>query len=164
MNHPCSKCSFPLEKDIFEKYWGDGDTVLMIAGCNGHPECVKAWIEAGADVNAMNSMGETPFMQTNAWGHEHCSNVLLKAGADVNVTDNDGWTALMWASCHSNVEALLQAGSDPEVTDKEGETALMLAARHGFVENIGKLLATGVGNIDSRQCRGRTAWCKLLER
>ena len=47
MNGPCSQCSFPLEKEDCHEDDLSGTTTIMTAGCNGHEQCVKAWIDAG---------------------------------------------------------------------------------------------------------------------
>ena len=143
MSGPCSKCCFPLERGECQDD-PSGVTVLMIAGGNGHEECLKAWIGVGADVNAVNMEGDTALIIASSWGNSNCMNVLIKAGADVNVAANDGTTALLAASWSTSVEPLLQAGADLKATDKEGNTSLILAARGGHMENLEKFLAIGV--------------------
>ena len=94
MNGPCSQCSFALEKEDCHEDDLSGVTTLMTAGCNGYEQCVKAWIDAGADVNAVNTEGQTALIQACSWGNSNYIDVLIKARADVNVAHNDGTTAL----------------------------------------------------------------------
>ena len=56
---------------------------------------VKAYIDAGADVNAKDIDGGTALMCVVALGRLNVVKELIKAGADVNAKNNEGETALM---------------------------------------------------------------------
>ena len=62
---------------------------------NGHHDCEKLLLEAGADVNAQDKDGRTALMMATRNGHDKCVELLIERGVDVNVKDNDGRTALM---------------------------------------------------------------------
>ena len=50
----------------------DGDTALMAAVLTAHTDCVKALLEARADVNAKNKKGGTALMLAVDEGHTDC--------------------------------------------------------------------------------------------
>ena len=58
---------------------------------------VKAYIDAGADVNAKDIDGGTALMCVVALGRLNVVKELIKAGADVNAKDNNGKSALDYA-------------------------------------------------------------------
>ena len=61
----------------------------MFASNQGHVECLKELIAAGADINKENKSGGTAliycFMDQ---GHVECLKELIAAGADINKQDN----------------------------------------------------------------------------
>ena len=60
---------------------------MEIAAADGHPDCLKAAINAGADVNHVNKENSyTPLMWAAKYGQYECIEVLIESGADVNKT------------------------------------------------------------------------------
>jgi hypothetical protein len=55
---------------------------------------VLALVECRADVNATNTMGQTPVWMAARGGHTETVWTLVKCGADVNTADKDGYTPL----------------------------------------------------------------------
>ena len=131
---------------------------LEIAAINGHVECLQALLNAGADVNYVNSKNEnTALALAAANGKDQCVELLIKAGADVNNADYKGNTALMLASGHGNiksVELLLEAGADVNKRDIGGDTALMFAISHN---DILTLLIKAGADVNSVNETGSTA-------
>lgn len=83
---------------------------------NGSATQVKAAIEAGADVNAVNEYGHTPLMYAAAAGNVAGLRQLIEAGADLDATSADGWTAAMFAEAEGQPEALnllISEGAEP---------------------------------------------------
>eukprot|EP01105_Mastigella_eilhardi_P023441 TRINITY_DN5901_c0_g1_i1.p1 TRINITY_DN5901_c0_g1~~TRINITY_DN5901_c0_g1_i1.p1 ORF type:complete len:749 (-),score=176.24 TRINITY_DN5901_c0_g1_i1:79-2325(-) len=95
-------------------------------------EPFKKFVELGADVNCVNTFGETPL-------HKSCLNksirliivnLLLEAGADVNVLNSFGEAPLHFAVRilrDDLVQTLLKAGADIYIRGKEKKTPLEIA-------------------------------------
>lgn len=59
-----------------------GNTLLMLAAYNGHPDTVRALAERGADVNRLNDRGQSPLAGVVFKGEDEVVRLLLEAGAD----------------------------------------------------------------------------------
>lgn len=95
---------------------GRGDTV----------EIVKLLIQAGADVNAKNHMGQTALFAC-LWVPDAIK-PLVAAGADIEARDQNGDTALInEAFIEAVVRELLANGADPTAVAPNGTTALKRA-------------------------------------
>ena len=75
----------------------DGITPLIAASSEGNVDCIKALLEAKADVNAKDKDGTSALMAAAARGHLDVTTALLEGGASVNEQNTDGHTALMFA-------------------------------------------------------------------
>lgn len=78
-----------------------GNTPLHWATCNHHAGVVTALIEAGAPVNAQNSVGNTPLHFAVQYSHPlvwHVVSVLLREGANPHQPNNLGKTPMDYAS------------------------------------------------------------------
>ncbi|HWF08562.1 MAG TPA: ankyrin repeat domain-containing protein [Bryobacteraceae bacterium] len=126
-----------------------GETALMWAAAQQHPEMVKALIDAGADVNAVSTVvkwerqttaeprekwlplgGFTPLMFAAREGCVECAKVLIDAKADVNLADPDGITPMVNSIINGHYDVatlLLEKGADPNLSDKTGRAALYAA-------------------------------------
>ena len=123
-----------------------GDTTLINAAFYGHVECMRHWMQTGADMNLANYNGETPLMHAVKMGQDQCTEILIEAGADVNIADSRGNTALLNTSRRGEailVAALIQAGADVNVTRRDGKTPLMDAVRSGDYNCVVLLLKAG---------------------
>ena len=94
----------------------------------GEPGLISRSLEAGAELEARDTYGQTPLMY--AVRDAESLDVLLEAGADVNAQSDAGWTALMYAA-RDNAQAisvLLQRGADSGLLNSDGQSARDIAA------------------------------------
>jgi hypothetical protein len=112
----------------------------------GLGETVRALLEAGAEVDHADILGETALDLAACFGHVEALQALLEAGAEVDHVDSNGWTALWGAALCGKVDAvraLLAAGAVVDHASNTGHTALWAAAHNGEVEAIRALLLAG---------------------
>lgn len=106
--------------------WDD----IFLAAAHGDSADVNRHIDAGANVDIRNGLGETPLMWAVYYNHINVIKCLVRNGADVNAQRNDGYTALMRAvGCDyiSIVRYLVNNGADVNARDNAGYTALEYA-------------------------------------
>ncbi|MCL1857486.1 MAG: ankyrin repeat domain-containing protein, partial [Kiritimatiellaeota bacterium] len=123
---------------------------------------ITALLEAGADVNAKDSSGDTALYSAVTWGSIEAVEVLLAAGADPDLQDRNGDTALMSASqgynagCREKALMLIAAGANANLQNKDGRTAFMEIARWARTNEVVAMLAAGA-NTEVADNGGRTA-------
>lgn len=114
----------------------DGSTALIVAAEKGHPATVAALAEAGAAVNAGDSLGWTPLHFAAVNNHAECARVLVQAGATVDVRDRVGWTPLHMAAMNGNTEAscaLVELGASLDAVNEYQLGVVHVAARRWVV-------------------------------
>jgi ankyrin repeat protein len=143
-----------------------GSTPLMLAIHNGRPAIARALLDAGADVGAINAMGETALAEAAYAADEDDGLALLKKGAKPDTVDRYGKAPICYAAARGAtklVAALIDAGVDVNARYGGQLTALMWAA--GFpdltptdaaVATVKLLLARGA-KPDLADDRGRSA-------
>jgi ankyrin repeat protein len=105
----------------------EAKTPLIQSATEGSNACVRSLLDAGTDVNEVDSGGGTALMGAAAQNRTETLHLLLARGASVNAQDEYGSTALMQAAWGWRVEAvaiLMAAGADLKRRDQEGRTAL----------------------------------------
>lgn len=129
-------------------------TLLHMAAAGNQPLLVTALLDNGADINALNSSGETPLVETterinaedDAFTDTRIATLLLTRGAEVNHQDNSGDTALMHASNYGLtgvVRPLLVRGANVGTKNKRGETALRIAEENNGANINNHVINTG---------------------
>lgn len=106
-------------------------TALIRALESRNAAAAMVLIEAGADVKAVGSIGETPLHACSESPPEICA-ALLARGAVLEARTPQGNTPLMSAAQDGNaavVRLLLSRGADPNAKNAQGETALRLAEK-----------------------------------
>ena len=158
---PCNHCVFPLE------IWDDnlilvkGGTTLICAAINGHRDCIRAWIESGADVNKTDRDKNTPLIWASTRNNVACVELLLRNGADVNRTTTDNRTALHVAANNGHVDSLnllIKAGAGVNARDDEGETPLISAAESLADDNhrcVDSLIKSGA-DVNATDTKGNS--------
>ena len=121
---------------------GEQRTALRAASWAGHLDCVKHLLEAGADINHVDSEGRTALIAACYMGHLACVRELIIWGADIEVQDQDGRTALSVAvTCDNEAAAklvtlLLDNGANPNISDRDSMTPLLIAAFEGKIKYL----------------------------
>ncbi len=124
-------------------------------------ETLGRLIEAGADVNAVDSSGFTALNWAVYNGSAECVKLLLAAPEiDVNRADSQGFTPLFWAIYKNNSECvrllLAAPGTDVNRQDKNGCTPLFWAARNGFSDGMQCLLNTPAIGVNKAGLENKT--------
>jgi ankyrin repeat protein len=91
----------------------DGNLAIHVGDDGGHTTAVRALVDAGADVNAVDDTRALHHAAQH--GHELTVRALVELGADVEAADTDGWQALHHAAENgheSTVRALVELGAD----------------------------------------------------
>jgi ankyrin repeat protein len=124
-----------------------GETALIWAAAENHPDAIKALVEQGADVNGRSKLLDvprrrngqsilplgnwTPLMYAARQGSLEATGAFAALGADLNLTDPDGATALIVAIINANYDVaalLLEKGADPDIGENESRMAALYAA------------------------------------
>jgi ankyrin repeat protein len=112
-----------------------GQTALMWAVAERHPEIVLELIAHGADVQAKTSGGFTALLFAAQQGDLDTARMLLAAGAKVNEASPEFGNALIVATASGHEDFalfLLNHDADPNATDAYGITALHYCVHRGL--------------------------------
>ncbi len=139
-----------------------GNSPLMIACRNGHPDLVRLFLEKGADVHTCDpASGRTPLMLAIKEGKAQLVSLLLANGADSSsVYRRTGRTALMEALVKKNTRIarlLVNRGADVNAkAEGNGATVLMYAVSEGNEDIVKTLLEKGA-DVNAKSKWGQTA-------
>ena len=132
---------------------------LINVARKGNYELAQELIEAGANVNASNSPGETPLIVAAMHRDMQLIRLFLQHGANVNACNRAGRTALMYAAQNGDVDiaqVLLENGTDVSRKTVRGDSVLIMAAHNGYYRMVKFLLDNGA-NANVTNNAGMTA-------
>jgi hypothetical protein len=144
--------SASLLAEVVSSHNAQQQTVLFIAAYHGCRELVAKLVQAGADREAVTTVGATPLTAAVAQGHVELVPLLATPGnidlaihtAGVNGLFAGSVTAMFAAAAkgqESMVAALLETGAAAEAYDSLGQSALGIAARHTNMGVVALLLS-----------------------
>jgi ankyrin repeat protein len=131
-----------LRDDKSSRWLNYPDVPIVLAAASGVAECVQLLLDAGADPNSYDKLGNRVL---NVATTSAVVKLLISAGADVrasNAWNNDD----IFDTCHPDrqiLELLLATGVDIEARDKYGWTRLYRAAFMGDLFRVEFLLENG---------------------
>ncbi|HET7609939.1 MAG TPA: ankyrin repeat domain-containing protein, partial [Gammaproteobacteria bacterium] len=137
-----------------------GAASLATAARDGDVGAVRAQLEAGADVNQLESDGSSALLWAAYQSSTELVALLLANKADPNRANEFGVTPLLQASRNGDVEtmrALLDGGAEIASAMRDGETPLMAAARTGNADAVKLLLERGSDPNGVEALGGQTA-------
>jgi ankyrin repeat protein len=123
-----------------------GETALMWAAAENHPEVVHRLARSAADLNARSIVPEFPKVKVDA------------ATMVTTALPRGGLTALMFAARQGAVEAaaaLADAGADLNATDPDGTSALVVSIINAHYDVAAVLIDKGA-NLDVADAAGMT--------
>jgi ankyrin repeat protein len=132
--------------------------ISQSTGASQEPGLVIAsmLLEAGANVEAKNSSGETPLQVSANLRDDDMAQILFEAGASMPGENWLGWT-LLHSVCSNErwAELCILNGSDVNSAARSGETPLHCAASFGNAAAV-KLLIQHGGDVDAKTLEGHT--------
>ena len=79
---------------------------LVVASSCGHTRIVEILLRKGAQVNLLDSGGNSALICASSEGHTETVKLLLDHGAQVNFEHNKGFSVLMLASLNGHTETV----------------------------------------------------------
>ncbi len=120
-----------------------GRTALHRAAEDDGPETIRAFIEAGADLNIQDRYGRTALHVALFSGGVEAARALIAAGINLNIQDNDGKIALDYALLHNNLEAIcafIQADPQTHIPKDLRGALFRSALQRGCLSTVWQLL------------------------
>ncbi len=139
-----------------DQRYDEGNSPLHLAVLWERAEAIRALLDRGANIEAINNYSQTPLHVAARWGGVEAIRALLEWGANIEAANDQGNSPLHLAAANGSAEvilALLEGGANIEGVNNNGETPLHVAARWGRVEAILALLEGGA-NIEAANNQG----------
>jgi len=135
-----------LEYEARQEY-GDSATALHEASSYSKSSIVRALLDHGAKIDALDNLEQTPLYNAALRGHASIVKLLLEEGARCNTVTLDGQSPLYKAAGRGKedvVRHLLRYGADASVgRGRHGETTMYKAAWNNYLEIVCLLLDYG---------------------
>ena len=134
------------------------DFPLHTAAIHGQLEIARMLLDAGAEVDALDSDASTPLHDAALRGHAEVVALLLERGADVHRRDFNGAYSLSFAVSGGDTTVIRQvvdAGADFYHRARNGFTLLHFAAMRGLEDLTDQILESGE-HVDVRTMYGDT--------
>ncbi len=128
----------------------DDQRLLSLAAWDARPDLVRVLIDAGAEIDAVNTAGRTALIYAS-YNDAMAARLLLEAGADAKATTNSGDTPLHDAASDGRVDIarmLLKAGADIDAQNDRGQTPLMWAVDSEVFPDMVKFLVKNHADVD----------------
>jgi ankyrin repeat protein len=129
---------------------------LLLAAEQGYEKIVALLLERGADIEAVDHLGDTALGWAASNGHDEVIKVLLAHHATIDHEDLDGSTPLNSAIAYEHpatARLLIEAGANVKHADLDGSSILMSAVRSGDFELIKLLVERGADPIAKTNSR-----------
>uniref|UniRef100_T1I1W7 Poly [ADP-ribose] polymerase n=1 Tax=Rhodnius prolixus TaxID=13249 RepID=T1I1W7_RHOPR len=124
-------------------------TPLHVATDLGHDDVMDALLRAGANVNALDHLGQTALHRCAREDNVQACRILLSYSVDTTVVSLQGYTALQVAG--ENVHKILQ--EPPAILDLENK--LLEASKSGDLDQVQRLLTSYPHIVNCRDLDGR---------
>lgn len=134
-----------------------GWTALHCLGMRGLPVMARLLVEDGADLEATDSLNETPLITACRFGNKKLVPTLIELGANVNHVAKEKHTALWYAISsmkdRATVRLLIESGADANETYEYGDNPFLLAvsAQKADVVNYLLTLTQDPGRMNKHQ-------------
>lgn len=129
---------FLLEKGAKINHVPEEDPIVHEAVRSGNPEIVDLLVKYGVDINATNSLGQTPLHESASEdGWLEVTKYLVKKGANIDALDGFNSTPLIASAlhgCFETVKFLVLSGASLTIRDAKGRTPAEMAKSHNYPE------------------------------
>lgn len=122
------------------------------AAANGHLDCLKLLVAAGAKTSAVSPVGNTPLHLVRSL---LCTSSDHQPGLISFRSCIRPWVQAAFSGHTAVVEALLESGASADAANKAGNTPLHFAAQKGHAAIVAPLLKSGA-QMDARSKTGNT--------
>lgn len=134
----------------------DGFTALHLSCVSDKPDCVKALLIAGADVNIDAQNGRSKYPTGTAPKSSTVADIMHLNSDKLNTEDmKRGGTPLHWSASREVLEALIERGTNINALNVDGKTALHVMVLRNRLDCAVALLSNGA-EIDWRDKDGKT--------
>jgi uncharacterized protein len=125
--------------DSLESRAFNGNTPLLQAALEGDIKMVKLFVDAGADLYAVNNDYNGVLFNACYADSAAIIRILVAAGADLDDINEEGETALMYAVSASklrSVKTLLSLGADESMQNVDGYSAIDYAVNRTIFQQL----------------------------